>query len=103
MTGRHGPTLTFPFPSLPLHKPLHSTHPHDLSTPTQHPPPTLPGQTHTTTKMSTTLSYAHAKTILSEVEKERIVCTYLNSTEPNAVSNPKENSPLPKQSAATKP
>jgi hypothetical protein len=43
--------------------------------------------------MSTTLSYAHAKTILSEVEKERIVCTYLNSTEPNAVSNLKENSP----------
>lgn len=36
--------------------------------------------------MSSTLSYLHAKTILSEVEKDRIVCTYLNSTEPNAVS-----------------
>lgn len=36
--------------------------------------------------MSSTLSYLHAKTLLSEVEKDRIVCTYLNSTEPNAVS-----------------
>jgi hypothetical protein len=36
--------------------------------------------------MSSTLSYLHAKSILSEVEKDRIVCTYLNSTEPNAVS-----------------
>jgi uncharacterized protein YunC (DUF1805 family) len=41
-----------------------------------------------TTKMSSTLSYAHAKVILTEVEKDRIVCTYLNSTEPNAVSLP---------------
>lgn len=32
-----------------------------------------------------TLSYLHAKSLLSEVEKDRIVCTYLNSTEPNAV------------------
>jgi hypothetical protein len=36
--------------------------------------------------MSSTLSYLHAKILLSEVEKDRIVCTYLNSTEPNAVS-----------------
>jgi hypothetical protein len=36
--------------------------------------------------MSSTLSYAHAKVLLTEVEKDRIVCTYLNSTEPNAVS-----------------
>jgi hypothetical protein len=36
--------------------------------------------------MSSTLSYLHAKNLLSEVEKDRIVCTYLNSTEPNAVS-----------------
>jgi hypothetical protein len=39
-----------------------------------------------TNAMSSTLSYLHAKTLLSEVEKDRIVCTYLNSTEPNAVS-----------------
>lgn len=37
--------------------------------------------------MSSTLSYLHAKGLLSEVEKDRIVCTYLNSTEPNAVSS----------------
>jgi glutamyl/glutaminyl-tRNA synthetase len=36
--------------------------------------------------MSSTLSYTHAKVLLTEVEKDRIVCTYLNSTEPNAVS-----------------
>ncbi|GAB7323086.1 hypothetical protein MBLNU13_g05597t1 [Cladosporium sp. NU13] len=35
--------------------------------------------------MSSTLSYLHAKGLLSEVEKDRIVCTYFNSTEPNAV------------------
>jgi len=40
----------------------------------------------TAAKVSATLSYPHAKAILSETEKERIVCTYLNSTEPNAVS-----------------
>ena len=36
--------------------------------------------------MSAPLSYLHAKGLLSEVEKDRIVCTYLNSTDPNAVS-----------------
>lgn len=33
----------------------------------------------------TTYSYPLAKELLTEVEKDRIVCTYLNSTEPNAV------------------
>jgi hypothetical protein len=46
--------------------------------------------------MSTPLSYAHAKPILTETEKERIVCTYLNSTDPNAVSEKQQNRPLPK-------
>lgn len=32
----------------------------------------------------TTYSYPIAKDLLTEVEKDRIVCTYLNSTEPNA-------------------
>ena len=41
--------------------------------------------------MSSTLSYLHAKALLSEVEKDRIVCTYLNSTEPNAVSEEKDS------------
>lgn len=40
--------------------------------------------------MSSTLSYPHAKSLLSEVEKDRIVCTYLNSTEPNAVRRKKK-------------
>ena len=43
----------------------------------------------TPAKVSITLSYAHAENILTEVEKDRIVCTYLNSTEPNAVSTPR--------------
>jgi hypothetical protein len=47
------------------------------------------------------LSYPIARDILTEVEKERIVCTYLNATDTNAVSNPQETpqtplSPLPK-------
>jgi hypothetical protein len=33
--------------------------------------------------MSSTFSYPLAKTLLSEAEKERIVCTYLNTTDPN--------------------
>ena len=44
-------------------------------------------KTSNTDAMSATLSYLHAKGLLSEVEKDRIVCTYLNSTEPNAVSS----------------
>jgi hypothetical protein len=48
--------------------------------------------------MSTPLSYALAKTLLSEVEKERIVCTYLNATDPNAVRKPfYAHFPLPPQ------
>jgi hypothetical protein len=55
---------------------------------TTHSKPTDPNtaKTPNTNAMSSTLSYLHAKSILSEVEKDRIVCTYLNSTEPNAVS-----------------
>jgi hypothetical protein len=47
--------------------------------------------------MSSTLSYTNTKSVLSEVEKERIICTYLNSTEPNAVSLPVPllHSPIP--------
>jgi hypothetical protein len=39
------------------------------------------------------LSYPLAKDILTDVEKERIVCTYLNATDTNAVSTQQENPP----------
>jgi hypothetical protein len=43
------------------------------------------------------LSYPLAKDLLTEVEKERIVCTYLNATDTNAVSTQQGNPPpLPK-------
>jgi hypothetical protein len=59
--------------------------------------------------MSIPLSYPIAKEILTDVEKERIVCTYLNATDTNAVSTQQEKKPLSpseakqRQSRATHP
>jgi hypothetical protein len=41
------------------------------------------------------LSYPIAREILTDVEKERIVCTYLNATDTNAVSDPQETPQTP--------
>lgn len=75
-----GKTTSFFFPNKPpfLPKPF-PTRPITIETPN-------------TNAMSSTLSYPHAKSLLSEVEKDRIVCTYLNSTEPNAVRRRKKDS-----------
>ena len=62
---------------------------HNLSTSTPTLQPTTKPQaktyhTHRHPPKMSTFSYKTAKTILNEAEKERIICTYLNTTDPNA-------------------